>query len=127
MNVSGLPQGLNKINRIFGIYSMKEHLRENKFILLFSLAWLAINLIQALFTEIIEDEAYYWLYSEFPAWGYFDHPPMVAFLIKMGYSIFPNTLGVRLFPSLLGAGSIYILWFLIPEDSRDKKLFLCKY
>lgn len=124
MNLSGYAQGLNKINRIFGIYSMKEHLRENKFILLFSLAWLAINLIQALFTEIIEDEAYYWLYSEFPAWGYFDHPPMVAFLIKMGYSIFPNTLGVRLFPSLLGAGSIYILWFLIPELSRDRKLFL---
>ncbi len=103
---------------------MKEHLRENKFILLFSLAWLVINLVQALFTEIIEDEAYYWLYSEFPAWGYFDHPPMLAFLIKMGYSIFPNTLGVRLFPSLLGAGSIYILWFLIPEQSRDRKVFL---
>ncbi len=103
---------------------MKEHFRDNKFILLFTLAWFILNLIQALFTEIMEDEAYYWLYSEFLAWGYFDHPPMIAFLIKLGYNIFPNSLGARLFPSLLGAGSIYILWHLIPGDAKDRKVFL---
>ncbi len=114
----------NKINRIFEFYSMREHFRDNKAILLFCLAWFFLNLLQAFFTEIMEDEAYYWLYSEFPSWGYFDHPPMVAILVKLGYSIFPNELGVRLFPSLLGAGTIYIIWQLIPERSRNKNLFM---
>jgi len=114
----------NKINRIFRFFSMKELLRRNKAILIFSLAWFVLNLIQAFFTEILEDEAYYWLYSENMAWGYFDHPPMIAFLIKLGYSIFPNELGVRLFPSLLGAGTIYIIWQLIPEGSRNLQLFI---
>ena len=103
---------------------MREHFREHKIILLFSLAWFILNLIQAYFTEIIEDEAYYWLYSEFLAWGYFDHPPMVALMVKLGYSIFPNTLGVRLLPSLMGAGTVYIIWHLIPERSRDRQIFI---
>lgn len=103
---------------------MKKHFRENKTILFFALAWFIVNLIQAYFTEIMDDEAYYWLYSEFPAWGYFDHPPMVAVLIKLGYSIFPNTLGTRLFHSLLGAGTVYIIWFLIPRHSRDAHVYM---
>jgi len=98
--------------------------RANKAILLFTLAWFVLSLLQAYFTEIIEDEAYYWLYSQFPAWGYFDHPPMVAMLIRLGYSIIPNTLGVRILTSLMGAGSIYILWLLIPERSRDSRMFM---
>jgi hypothetical protein len=103
---------------------MKEYLRENKVILLFILAWLTMNLLQAAFTEIIEDEAYYWLYSRFPAWGYFDHPPIIALLIRTGYWIVPNTLGARLFPSIMGAGTLLILWHLIPAGARDRKMFL---
>jgi hypothetical protein len=42
---------------------------------LFYSAWLLINLIQAGSTELFDDEAYYWIYSRYPDWGYFDHPP----------------------------------------------------
>lgn len=113
----------DKFNRIFGIPAIRDHFREYKAIYLFALVWFLINLLQAAFTEIFEDEAYYWLYSEFPAWGYFDHPPMIAILIKLGYGIFPNTLGVRLFPVLLGSGTVLITWFLIPERSRNFRVF----
>ena len=37
-----------------------------------------LNLLQAGFTTLNNDEAYYWMYSKFLAWGYFDHPPMIA-------------------------------------------------
>ncbi len=47
-----------------------------------------ISLFQAGFTELMDDEAYYWVYSRHLDWGYFDHPPMVALLIKMGYGLF---------------------------------------
>ena len=42
------------------------------------------------------DEAYYWLWSLHPAFGYFDHPPMIAWLIRAGTFVFGDTpLGVR--------------------------------
>ena len=49
--------------------------------------WLVINLIQSYFTELAHDEAYYWMYSKYLSWGYFDHPPMIALIIKIGYAI----------------------------------------
>ena len=47
---------------------------------IFYLLWFIVNLIQAGKTGLFDDEAYYWMYSKFPAWGYFDHPPMVALM-----------------------------------------------
>ena len=98
--------------------------KENTKIAWFALAWFLINLVQSYFTEILEDEAYYWVYSEFLAWGYFDHPPMIAILIKLGSMIIPGELGVRLFPSLLGAATILIVYQLIPKGNRDPRIFI---
>ena len=77
--------------------------------ILFYTAWIILALIQAWFTELQDDEAYYWVYSKYPDFGYFDHPPMIALLIKMGYTIFPNELGVRFFPLLLNAFTFVII------------------
>lgn len=62
--------------------------------------WLLFALLSAFFTELLNDEAYYWKFSRHLDWGYFDHPPTIAFFIKLGYSIFQNELGVRLFSIL---------------------------
>lgn len=77
--------------------------------LLFYGSWIILGLIQSAFTELQDDEAYYWVYSKFFDWGYVDHPPMTGLLIKMGYAIFPNELGVRLFPFLLNVLSLVII------------------
>ena len=84
--------------------------------LLFYGSWLLLALAQAASTELIADEAYYWVYSRFPAWGYFDHPPMIAFIIKSGYAIFHNELGVRLICALLSTFTI-----LITESLTERK------
>ena len=55
-----------------------------------------LNLLQIYFTELHPDEAYYWVFSQNLAWGYFDHPPMAALWIKIGYAILGNEMGVRL-------------------------------
>lgn len=81
---------------------------------------LVLGLIQASLTELLDDEAYYWVYSRFPGWGYFDHPPMIAWLIKAGYALFPNELGVRLFPLLLNI----LTPVLIEKLIRPKNYFL---
>lgn len=61
---------------------------------------MVLNLVQAGFTELLDDEAYYWMYSQHLDWGYYDHPPMVALMIKLGSFIFHNTLGIRLFSTI---------------------------
>ncbi len=45
---------------------------------------LLLNLLQAGFTQLDPDEAYYWVYAQQLDWGYFDHPPAAALLIKLG-------------------------------------------
>src|SRR5664280_2844266 len=56
-----------------------------------------IHLLLAQQTELIPEEAYYWAYSQHPALSYFDHPPMVAWIIWLGTAVFGNTeLGVRI-------------------------------
>jgi len=83
---------------------------------LFYLTWLALAIIQARYTELLDDEAYYWVYSKFLDWGYFDHPPMVATLIKAGYFLFHNELGVRLAFLSLNTFSLLLI-----EQLLDKK------
>lgn len=89
--------------------------------LVFYSSWIILGLIQSRSTELLDDEAYYWVYSKFLDWGYFDHPPMVALLIKMGYSVFQNELGVRLFFLLLNVLSLFLIERLI--DKKDPFLF----
>src|ERR1700761_3294455 len=47
--------------------------------------------------ELFPEESYYWNYAQHLDIGYLDHPPMVAWLIKLGTLIFGNTeFGIRL-------------------------------
>ena len=90
--------------------------------LYFLVAVLILNIIQAATTELIFDEAYYWYYARDLAWGYFDHPPMVAFLISLGSTLFNGELGIRLLSCLLGVGTMIILWLLV--DSPKKREYV---
>jgi dolichol-phosphate mannosyltransferase len=46
--------------------------------------------------ELLPEEAYYWNYARHLDIGYLDHPPMVAWLIKLGTAVFGQTqFGVR--------------------------------
>jgi hypothetical protein len=97
---------------------------QNTIVVIFFILWLVTNLIQAYFTKLASDEAYYWMYSRYLDWGYFDHPPMIAFLIKIGYSLFPNEFGVRLLPVLMGTSTIIILYFLMKDRISSISLFI---
>ena len=69
-----------------------------------------VNFLQSFFTELANDEAYYWIFSQNLAWGYFDHPPASPVLIAMGYALFKHEFGVRLFIVLANAVSIWCIW-----------------
>jgi Dolichyl-phosphate-mannose-protein mannosyltransferase len=66
------------------------------------LALVALRLVAAAWTPLTFDEAYYWMWSKHLAFGYYDHPPMVALVIRLGTMIAGDTeLGVRLVSILL--------------------------
>jgi Dolichyl-phosphate-mannose-protein mannosyltransferase len=66
------------------------------------LALVALRLVAAAWTPLTFDEAYYWMWSKHLAGGYYDHPPAVAAVIRLGTVIAGDTeLGVRLASILL--------------------------
>jgi 4-amino-4-deoxy-L-arabinose transferase-like glycosyltransferase len=78
-------------------------------------ATIALLTAQALVARRLEltfDEAYYTLWSRSPAFGYLDHPPMVALLIRASTVLFGGSeLGVRALSLLLvGAMPALIAW-----------------
>ena len=89
------------------------HLHHRK---IFYACWIILSFIQSAFTELQDDEAYYWVYCRFLDWGYFDHPPMIGLLVKLGSSLLPGELGVRLFPLILNILSLFII-----ERLTDRK------
>jgi dolichol-phosphate mannosyltransferase len=60
-------------------------------------ALLAVRLMAMCEVPLIPEEAYYWIYGQNPQLSYYDHPPMVAWVIRLGTLVFGNTeLGVRI-------------------------------
>ena len=72
---------------------------------------IVVRAIVAAVTPLAFDEAYYWQWSQNLAWGYYDHPPLIAFIIRTGTTIFGDTsLGVRFVPLLLSIAATIAVW-----------------
>ena len=84
-------------------------------------AWFVLNLLQATFTEINADEAYYVLYGKQLAWGYFDHPPLVGVITYLGSLFFKGNLAARFFTVLLQPITLWIVWKLIAHKNASNK------
>ncbi len=72
--------------------------------------------------DLGNDEAHYYMYSLHPALSYFDHPLMVALLIRTGISLFGTTsFGVRFFaPTLFFVSSILLTMIAVTLLPRRK-------
>src|SRR5262245_46819091 len=82
-----------------------------------------LRLVMAWTTPLAIDEAYYWLWSKHLAGGYYDHPPMVALLIRLGTSIAGDTeFGVRFIFVLLGVPATWAVWRAAAILWRDEPL-----
>src|SRR6516165_3524359 len=75
------------------------------------LALVALRGLAAAWTPLTFDEAYYWMWSKHLAGGYYDHPPMVALVIRAGTMIAGDTeVGVRLVSILLALPMSYAIY-----------------
>lgn len=88
---------------------------------LFLAAWGILNLFQARLTPLDNDEAYYWMYSKYLAWGYFDHPPMIALMIKTGYHFIHNELGLRIVIVLSQLIALWVIWKIAEKEQQEGK------
>lgn len=71
----------------------------------------ALRLLVAAVAPLAYDETYYWLWSKHLAAGYLDHPPMVAFVIRLGTTIAgDNPFGLRLIAVLLAIPATWAVW-----------------
>jgi 4-amino-4-deoxy-L-arabinose transferase-like glycosyltransferase len=68
------------------------------------------------------DESHYLLYSRKLAWGYFDHPPMVAFLAALTTVLGNGVFFVRLGPVICTALSLILLRYLAIALYRDERI-----
>jgi len=74
-------------------------------------ALMGLRAVVAAQAPLAFDEAYYWLWSKSLATGYLDHPPLIAYVIRLGTTIFGDTpLGVRAVPLLLLTGATWAVW-----------------
>jgi dolichol-phosphate mannosyltransferase len=74
---------------------------------------LCLRFVTAFLIELTPQEAYYWNYAMHPALSYFDHPPMVAWVIGAGYFLLGKSeLGVRSGGLLLTLFSTWLLYAL---------------
>jgi hypothetical protein len=75
------------------------------------IALTVLRLVAAAWTPLTFDEAYYWTWSQHLAFGYYDHPPAVAFVIRLGTLIAGDTeLGVRLVSILLALPMSFVVY-----------------
>ena len=86
------------------------------------LAATLVRCIIAVITELGNDEVYYLTYARHLQWNYFDHPPMVALLIRLTTFnlVLTSEFFVRLGPILLAAVNTFLI-FHIAAKLKNKE------
>lgn len=97
---------------------------QEKLIWFFLLGWTVLNALQAYTLGLHSDEAYYWIYSRLLDWGYYDHPPMVAIFIRIGYTLFQNEFGLRLITVISSTLAMRLLWLILRNYGVDARQFI---
>jgi 4-amino-4-deoxy-L-arabinose transferase-like glycosyltransferase len=92
---------------------------KTKNIFIFLTALFAIKVALSVLFPVFGDEAYYYIWSLHPQLSYFDHPPMVSWLISLSHFVFPagNSFSLR-FPFVLLSFLTSLIWLKILSDKK---------
>ena len=83
-----------------------------------------INILQSNYTALFEDESYYWVWSKNLAFGYFDHPPLVAVWVWLSDILFTGELGIRFFSTISFSLMLVFIWLSIDHKEKWKYVWL---
>jgi membrane-associated phospholipid phosphatase len=71
------------------------------------------------------DEAHYWVYSKFLNFSYFDHPPLIGYIIKISTLVFGNTkFAVRCPTVLIFFFAIWIFFICVKKLYNERTAFV---
>lgn len=92
-----------------------------KYLSIIIIASLIIRGLLAFLLELTNDEVNYWTYALYPALSYFDHPPLVGWLIRATTInlMFTDEIFVRLSSVIIGAINTFII-FKIGTKIKDE-------
>lgn len=96
-------------------------MKPQKLFYILLILWVLVDLLQAIFTPVHADEAYYALYGKFLDWGYYDHPPMVALLTAISSLFFKGMLSIRFMTVLLHGATVLLLGTSIEEKLTSNR------
>ncbi|MFV8376352.1 ArnT family glycosyltransferase [Flavobacterium sp. LB1P71] len=98
---------------------------KHKLLLLILIATLVRGII-AITTGLGNDEVYYLTYAQHLQWNYFDHPPMVALLIRLTTLnlFFTNELFIRLGSIILAGVNTYLIFTICKNIKNEKAGFI---
>jgi len=82
----------------------------------------AFRLTYINFIELVPDEAYYWDLSRKLQLSYYDHPPMLMYLISLFTGILGNTEFVVRLPSVIIGSAVTVIVYLLGKDLFDEKI-----
>ena len=80
----------------------KEQITYQRKTILLIIFFFILRCALAFIIELSNDESYYWTYSKYLKWNYFDHPPLIAYLIR----IFTANLALQQYEGFIRLGSV---------------------
>lgn len=83
--------------------------------------WMIADLLQAVFTPVHADEAYYALFGQHLDWGFYDHPPMVALLTFLSSLFFKGNLSIRFITVLLHGATVLMLGLSVEDKLTSNR------
>lgn len=100
--------------------------RYTRYTLVWIGALLLCKIICSYFLELGNDEVYYRLYADHLAWSYFDHPPMVGWMIRLTtFNLnVDSELFVRLGSLICGSLTLWIIYLCGKQINNEKAGFL---
>ncbi|MCB0378813.1 MAG: glycosyltransferase family 39 protein [Bdellovibrionales bacterium] len=89
------------------------------------IATLIAKLVLLLFIPLVLDEYYYWVWGQNLQWSYFDHPPMVGWIMAIGDFFRPLfAKGIRIPFVLISQATIFIWYLILKDRMSENKLAL---
>ncbi|MCP4297454.1 MAG: glycosyltransferase family 39 protein, partial [Proteobacteria bacterium] len=92
-------------------------------IYLLMLSWLVLSFLLTFKMPLHYDEAYYWVLSNHLDFGYYDHPPLNMYLIRLSQSLFGiSKYSVRLPSILYQLASIWLIYIYLIDLTKNSKI-----
>lgn len=102
---------------VSGIAARLDALVKNRPLMSILFAVSLIRIVMAIFLPITEDEAYYAIWAETFQFGYYDHPPLIAWWIGLGHRLWPEQPWALRFVPIVSTALTSVLLYNLMNDS----------